>query len=51
VTVFKGLGPEIGIKMDISVRPLRYWGLGFYTGGLRFDLFIRIGLAEEGVGL
>ena len=51
VIVFKGPGPEIiGIKVDIPVRPLVSWGLGFYTGGLRFDLFTGIGLAEEGVG-
>ena len=50
VIVFKSSGPEMGIKMDISVRYLVSWGLGFYTGGLRFDLFTGIGLAEENVG-
>ena len=50
VIVFKGPGPEMEIKMDISVRCLVSWRLEFYTGGLGFDLFTGIGLAEENVG-
>jgi len=40
IIVFKGSGPEaIKINEDIFVRRFISWRLGFYIGGLRFDLF------------